>query len=74
MFCLQATGKVIESTDHNPIYTQGCMKAVGTFINDHAITIGGVMLGVLLPQVQFLHNLDLYMLFEKDLQERNNLS
>ena len=33
------------------IYEVGCLKAVGTYINEHAIVIGGVMLGVLIPQV-----------------------
>lgn len=52
---LDQTGKLTESSSHKPIYKQGCMKSVGTFINDHAITIGGVMLGVLLPQMYFMY-------------------
>lgn len=48
-------GKLIESTSHNDIYKVGCLKAVGQFINDHAMVIGGVMLGILLPQMYFMY-------------------
>ena len=44
-------GEVKESSDHKPIYTVGCLKAVGVYINDHALVIGGIMLGILIPLV-----------------------
>lgn len=33
------------------INTDGCIKALGDWINEHALVVGGVMLGILLPQV-----------------------
>ncbi|XP_012946908.1 tetraspanin-33 [Aplysia californica] len=33
------------------IYNDGCMKALGDWINRHALVVGGIMLGILLPQV-----------------------
>ncbi|KAL4224535.1 Tetraspanin-33 [Mactra antiquata] len=50
-----ATKTVDEAPTHNPIYTVGCLKAVGTFINDHALVIGGIMLAILLPQMYFMY-------------------
>ncbi|XP_052225422.1 tetraspanin-33-like isoform X2 [Dreissena polymorpha] len=51
-----ATNKLEEnSKEHNAINKAGCLKAVGTFINDHAIVIGGGMLGVLIPQMYFMY-------------------
>ncbi|XP_045190034.2 tetraspanin-33-like [Mercenaria mercenaria] len=52
---MSKTGQLEESTKHDPIYKIGCMKAVGSFINDHAMTIGGVLLGILLPQMYFMY-------------------
>ncbi|CAG5124877.1 unnamed protein product [Candidula unifasciata] len=36
------------------IYTTGCFRAVGEWINDHVLVVGGVMLGILLPQIVVL--------------------
>ncbi|GFS02393.1 tetraspanin [Elysia marginata] len=33
------------------IHNDGCIRVLGTYINDHSLMIGGIMLGVLLPQV-----------------------
>lgn len=33
------------------INTKGCLKGLGDFINENAFVIGGVILGVLIPQV-----------------------
>ncbi|XP_064603814.1 tetraspanin-5-like [Liolophura sinensis] len=35
----------------NTIYTDGCIKALGTWIEAHALVVGGIALGILLPQV-----------------------
>ena len=50
LWCPQ--GSLVESVSHNPIYKVGCLRALGDFINDHAMAIGGVMLGILIPQVR----------------------
>lgn len=55
VMALNKAGILTESEDHNPIYKIGCMKAVGVFINDHAMVIGGVLLGILLPQMYFMY-------------------
>ncbi|WAR21615.1 TSN33-like protein [Mya arenaria] len=49
------SGTLGESDSHNPIYKIGCLKAVGNFINEHAMVIGGVMLGILIPQMYFMY-------------------
>jgi len=49
------SGTVIENAVHNPIYMRGCLKAVGEFINEHALVIGGIMLGILLPQMYMMY-------------------
>lgn len=46
-----ASGDLEESDNHRPIHKVGCLKAVGTFINDHAMVIGGALLGILIPQM-----------------------
>lgn len=33
------------------IHTDGCLRVLGTWINDHSLMLGGIMLGILLPQV-----------------------
>lgn len=33
------------------IYTDGCLKALGDWINANALVAGGVLLAVLVPQV-----------------------
>lgn len=48
----QKDGTVIGNDENTyRIYTDGCIKALGTWIDTHALTVGGVMLGILLPQV-----------------------
>ncbi|GFO13643.1 tetraspanin [Plakobranchus ocellatus] len=49
---LQDDGSVRPNTERfSNIYTQGCLKALGTWIDDNSLMIGGIMLGILLPQV-----------------------
>ncbi|KAK3609230.1 hypothetical protein CHS0354_035170 [Potamilus streckersoni] len=44
-------GTVTESSNHKPIYKIGCLKAVGVWISAHAIIIGGILIGILVPQM-----------------------
>lgn len=65
-FVIFQTKQVEEAPTHNPVYTVGCLKAVGTFINEHALTIGGVLLGILLPQVSQARNIkSCFQLFDQ---------
>ncbi|KAJ8316839.1 hypothetical protein KUTeg_004743 [Tegillarca granosa] len=36
------------------INTKGCLKGLGDFIQENAFVIGGVILGVLIPQILFI--------------------
>lgn len=49
------TENLVEDSSNQQIYKQGCMKAVGSYINDNAMVIGGAMLGILLPQLYFMY-------------------
>ncbi|KAJ8317390.1 hypothetical protein KUTeg_005294 [Tegillarca granosa] len=52
MYIDSATDEIKASIDaSNKIYTQGCLKALGEWINANAMIIGGIMLGILLPQL-----------------------
>ena len=33
------------------IYTDGCLKALGDWVNENSLVVGGALLGILLPQV-----------------------
>lgn len=35
------------------IYTDGCLKALGDWINANALVAGGVLLAILVPQVLY---------------------
>ncbi|XP_050399532.1 tetraspanin-33 [Patella vulgata] len=48
---LKLTDNKIQENDISNIYTKGCLKAVGDWINTHSLVIGGAALGVLLPQI-----------------------
>lgn len=37
--------------DTSKIYTDGCLKALGDWVNENSLVLGGVLLGVLLPQI-----------------------
>ncbi|BFY97861.1 hypothetical protein BsWGS_00901 [Bradybaena similaris] len=52
---IAADGSVEPNPDNTGnIYTTGCFKAVGEWINDHVLIVGGAMLGILLPQILIL--------------------
>ncbi|KAK7508569.1 hypothetical protein BaRGS_00000135 [Batillaria attramentaria] len=38
-------------SDTRKIYTKGCLMALGDWVNQNALILGGVLLGVLLPQI-----------------------
>ncbi|XP_046372095.1 tetraspanin-33-like [Haliotis rufescens] len=42
---------ILVAGDTTKVYTDGCLYALGSWINQHSLIIGGVMLGVLLPQI-----------------------
>ncbi|ESO85058.1 hypothetical protein LOTGIDRAFT_235927 [Lottia gigantea] len=50
VYRIDEKGNTIEN-DLSRIYTKGCLKAVGDWINAHSLVIGGVALGILLPQI-----------------------
>lgn len=37
--------------DTSKIYTDGCLKALADWVNDNSLVLGGVLLGILLPQI-----------------------
>lgn len=37
--------------DTSKIYTDGCLKALGDWVNNNSLVLGGVLLGILLPQM-----------------------
>lgn len=39
------------TSDTSRIYTDGCLKALGNWVNDNSLIVGGVLLGILLPQI-----------------------
>ena len=47
----QSAGTVGPGKNVDKIYTDGCLKALGDWINSNAIVAGGVLLGILIPQV-----------------------
>ncbi|KAL5017426.1 hypothetical protein ScPMuIL_007015 [Solemya velum] len=46
-------GMIVDG-DLSKIYTDGCLKALGSWIDSNALVVGGVMLGILLPQIFLL--------------------
>ncbi|XP_076467480.1 tetraspanin-33-like [Babylonia areolata] len=40
-----------EVLDTSRIYTDGCLKALGDWVNENSLILGGVLLGILLPQM-----------------------
>ncbi|KAL8585876.1 hypothetical protein ACOMHN_019291 [Nucella lapillus] len=50
IYTLFKNGKRIVS-DTSKIYTDGCLKALGDWVNQNSLVLGGVLLGILLPQI-----------------------
>ncbi|XP_071169690.1 tetraspanin-33-like [Mytilus edulis] len=44
-------GSVAPGANVDKIYTVGCLKSLGNWINSNALVAGGVLLGVLIPQM-----------------------
>ncbi|ESO85057.1 hypothetical protein LOTGIDRAFT_235926 [Lottia gigantea] len=60
--CIIQPGKAINyqcggNTYNEPtgIYTNGCLKGLEIWLNDNAIIIGGVAIGILIPQALFIY-------------------
>ncbi|XP_041370754.1 tetraspanin-33-like [Gigantopelta aegis] len=47
-------GGFVVPQDVSRIYTKGCLKALGDWINAHSLMIGGILIGILIPQVIFI--------------------
>lgn len=48
---LKADDSVGPGVNIGKIYQEGCIKALGNWINSNALVAGGILLGFLIPQV-----------------------
>ncbi|XP_050399533.1 tetraspanin-33 [Patella vulgata] len=52
----QCGGGVMRTdSDQSKIYTKGCLKGLEVWLNDNALIIGGVAIGILIPQAFFIY-------------------